>query len=97
MSLSSEAQQIRRRRTLWQQQQLAQNGEHPIRGTFWPRWVPYDHVPSMMASILTRFTKGPHGTGARWGKVGGKSRSFRKVTAARQNGRRHTARSTGAR
>lgn len=87
MSLQTTARAIRRARPLAIQRQIAASGEHPLRGTWWPKWKPWTHMTDPVRAILTRFTKGPHGTGARAGRIGGKSRSLAKATAARVNGR----------
>ena len=86
-----ELRRIKAARPLHQLQSEALQGKNPVTGRWWPRWrewKPTDRI----RQIMSRFTKGPHGSGARWGRVGGRSRSARKVTTARQNGRKSTGR-----
>jgi hypothetical protein len=90
--LRTTARAIRRSRTLEQQQAIARRGEHPLTGSWWPRWKEWTHATDIIRSIMTRFTSGPHGTGARAGRIGGRSRSLAKATAARRNGRLSTGR-----
>ena len=90
--LQTTAKSIRRNRPLSVQKQLARNGENPATGKWWPYWKPWTHMTDRVRSIMSRFSKGPNGTGARWGKVGGKAKSAAKTLAARQNGRKSTGR-----
>ena len=89
-SLRTTARIIRTTRTLEQQQAIARRGENPMTGNWWPSWKPWHGTTDPVRRIMSRFT------GARaafWGRIGGQSRSAAKVTASRQNGRKHTARS----
>jgi hypothetical protein len=80
------AKEIRRARPLKVQQQIARSGENPMTGRWWPRWKPWTHTTDMIASIMSRFTKGPNGSGARAARAQRGNASRR--TASRQNARR---------
>lgn len=87
-SLLTTANAIRRSRTLEEQRAIARRGEHPFRGTWWPKWIEWKPTDPV-ASIMTRWS----GARARfYGAIGGQSRSAVKVQASRANGRRHRAR-----
>jgi hypothetical protein len=82
--LLTTARTIRRNRTLDQQRALARQGENPATGNWWPWWREWTHMTDPVASILTRFTNGPHGTGARAGRV----INARKKASSPVNGRK---------
>jgi hypothetical protein len=83
-ALRAEVERIRQARPMSEQRAIAASGRHPIRDTWWPAWIPWDHVPNMMRSIMTRFTAGPLGTG----RMNGLKRTPAKTAAARMNATR---------
>ncbi len=89
--LRAEVIRIREARPLHVQAAIARSGVHPVRGTWWPKWIEYTHVPNMMRSILTRFTKGPLGTG----RMNGLKKSPAKHAAVVANARKPRPRARG--
>jgi hypothetical protein len=86
-ALQTTAREVRRSRSLVQQQAIARSGENPRTGAWWPSWVTWEHMTDPVRAILTRFNK-RDGRAQFWGKVGGQAKSPAKTAAARQNARK---------